>query len=239
MSNLKVRMEPASPAARSRGRLSISQLALLCLLALIAAIAALPGYFQGNWSWSDVPLVMNIHHLKSSRNPGLNLPGWSTVEQTEIQIGEHFWGVQTVEGGGESPITLFFMPQEYYRMQPQVEWTDLQGTERWKTDSHQTLTFSLPGEAGGEVKANFFRAWREQTFAVVQWYAWYHGGNSDPAHWFWADQQAQLRRQRVPWIAVCLKIPIDPLSDLDSHRPFAKSLAQTVQTALDREIFSK
>jgi cyanoexosortase B-associated protein len=232
-------MEPASPAARSRGRLSISQLALLCLLALVAAIAALPGYFQGNWSWSDVPLVMNIHHLKTSRNPGLNLPGWSTVERTEIQIGEHFWGVQTVEGGGESPITLFFMPQEYYRMQPQVEWTDLQGTERWKTDSHQTLTFSLPGKAGGEVKANFFRAWRQQTFAVVQWYAWYHGGNPDPAHWFWADQQAQLRRQRVPWIAVCLKIPIDPLSDLDSHRPFAKSLAQTVQTALDREIFSK
>jgi cyanoexosortase B-associated protein len=209
------------------------------LLALLAAIAAIPGYFQGHWQWSDVPLVMNIYYLKNVRLMGLKLPGWQMGERTDVQIGEHFWGVQTVEREGEAPVTLYFMPQEYYRMQPQVEWVDLQGVEGWKTDSPETLTFSLPGKAGSEVKANFFRAWRDQTFAVVQWYAWYQGGSPDPAHWFWADQQAQLRRQRVSWVAVCLKIPIDPLSDLNSHRAFAKSLAQTVQVTLDREVFSK
>lgn len=239
MSNLRVSSNPASHTPRSRRRLSISQLALLFLLAVVAAIAALPGYFQGNWSWSDVPLVRNIHHLKRSRNPGLNLPGWRTGQQVETQIGEHFWGIQTLEREGEAPITLFFMPQDYYRTQPQVEWTDLQGVEGWKTDSRQTFTFSLPGKPGAEVKVNFFRAWRQQTFAVVQWYAWYQGGSPNPASWFWVDQQAQLRRQRVPWIAVCLKIPIDPLSDLDDHRAFAKSLAQAVQVTLDREILSK
>ena len=240
MNKLKVSPKKNSPADQNRRTLSISQLVLLCLLALLAAIAAVPGYFHGTWQWSDVPPVMNIYYLKNLRKLGLPLPGWQMGEQAEVQIGEHFWGVQTVEQEGKTPvITIYFMPQEYYRMQPQVEWTDLQGVERWKTDSHSSLTFSLPGKAGAEVKANFFRAWREQTYAVVQWYAWHQGGNPDPAHWFWADQQAQLRGERVSWVAVCLKIPIDPLSDLNSHRDAAQSLAQTVQATLEREVFSK
>ena len=214
MSNLKVGQETASPVVKSRNFLSISQLILLCLLALLAAIAAVPGYFHGwRWPWSDVPLVMNIYYLKNVRQLGLPLPGWRMGERMEAQIGERIWGVQTFERDGQTPVTIYFMPQEYYRMQPQVEWTDLQGSQRWKTDSHQTLSFAVPGKYRAEVKANFFLARRDQTYALVQWYAWHQGGSSDPADWFWADQQAQLRGQRVPWVAVCLKIPIDPFSD--------------------------
>lgn len=230
---------PTKSFWQGRGGLSISRLVLLCLLTLLAVFAAVPGYFHGSWHWSDVPPVMNIYYLKKVRQLGLQLPGWQIGERAEVQIGEHFWGVQTIEREGQNPITIYLMPQEYYRMQPQVEWTDLKGVERWKTDSPTTLTFSLPGKADQQVNANFFRAWREQTYAVVQWYAWHQGGNPDPAHWFWADQQAQLRGGRVSWVAVCLKIPIDPLSDLNSHRIFAKSLAQMVQATLEREVFSK
>ena len=181
---------------------------------------------------------MNIYYLKNLRQLGVTIPGWQMVGRAEVQLGEHFWGIQTIEREGQPPVTLYFMPQEYYRMQPQVEWTDLQGIEKWKTDSHQTLTFSLPGKPEAQVKTNFFRAQGGQTYAVVQWYAWHQGGSPDPAHWFWADQQAQLRRHRASWVAVCFKFPIDPFSDLNSHREAAKSLAQKVQATLEREVFS-
>ena len=53
------------------------------------------------------------------------------------------------------------------------------------------------------------------------------------------DQQAQLKRQRVPWVAVSVKIPIEPLSELKDAEPLAKSLAQTIQATLDKNIFQR
>jgi cyanoexosortase B-associated protein len=88
------------------------------------------------------------------------------------------------------------------------------------------------------VKARFFRAWNQQTFAVVQWYAFNNGGHFSPANWFWQDQLAQLSDRRVPWVAVCLKIPIEPLGELKDAQSVAESLAKTVQTQLNNTVFS-
>ena len=199
---------------------------------------ALPGYFQGNWSWSDIPRVSNIHHLKSVRETGISIAGWQTTNLKEFSLGNSSWVTQTIESPGKEPITLYFLPQEYYRMEPQVEWTILQGLEGWDTDSLEKLNVPIAGSKQF-FQANFFRAWRDQTYVVVQWYAWKDGGSGNPAGWFWADQKAQPHNQRLGWIAVCLKIPIDPLSQTDSHRTFAKTIAEQVQASLDKQIFSK
>ncbi|MGF1482253.1 MAG: cyanoexosortase B system-associated protein [Cyanophyceae cyanobacterium] len=210
---------------RLKGR---SRLALALLLALLLGIAAVPGYLSGNWLWSDLPEtdLTAVRALKQ----GLSLPGWETIDQATVRIGSHQWSAQLMSNA-EQQATLFLLPQTYYRNQPEVEWMDVRGAERWKTDSSQTLQFSLPQT--NTVTAHFFRAWNQRnTFAVVQWYAWPSGGHYAPARWFWLDQQAQLKRQRVPWVAVYLKIPITPLGELEAERTQAESLAKTVQLAL-------
>jgi len=127
-----------------------------------------------------------------------------------------------------------------------------------KTDSHQRLNFSVSQSKEAQVNAHFFRAYptqfippqvlqtvepevqrmiayRQQTFAVVQWYAWATGGHPTTRQWFWVDQVAQLKRQRVPWIAVSIQIPMEPLGDLAEIQAIAESLSQTVQATLMTE----
>lgn len=214
---------------------------LLLALILTIAIGAIPGYLSGQWLWSDIPIIPPaiINSLRGLRQTGLPLPGWQMLDQAAVEIGGNSWSVQVIEKAGQEPVTLFLMPPEYYRSQPQVEWTDLNSVQRWKVADYQTLTFPAGGTRSGQITASFFRAWRNQTFAVVQWYAWPGGGHFAPARWFWLDQSAQLRRQRVPWIAVCLAIPMPPLEELKAAQPQAKSLAETVQATLEEEIFSR
>jgi cyanoexosortase B-associated protein len=71
-----------------------------------------------------------------------------------------------------------------------------------------------------------------QTVVVAQWYAFDDGGHFSTAHWFWRDQWAQLRHQRVPWVAVSLRLPVDPSSTLDDVTPQVTELSQAVQTSL-------
>ena len=74
---------------------------------------------------------------------------------------------------------------------------------------------------------------------MVQWYAFPSGGGYSNFSWFWRDQIAQLHQSRVPWIAVCLKIPIEPLANLDEVQPLAESLARQIQANLfDRSLYS-
>ena len=99
--------------------------------------------------------------------------------------------------------------------------------------SDKSAGTTKPTTASAKVEARFFRAWTQRrTVAVLQWYAWSGGGNPAPSRWFFADQLAQLRRNRVPWVAVCLQIPIEPLGDIEASRPLAESLGKVVQTAL-------
>jgi cyanoexosortase B-associated protein len=123
---------------------------------------------------------------------------------------------------------------------------DIDGLVKWQTDSYTKVQFEVekslsdksagtakPTTPSAKVEARFFRAWTQRrTVAVLQWYAWSGGGNPAPSHWFFADQLAQLRRNRVPWVGVCLQIPIEPLGDIEASRPFAESLGKIVQSAL-------
>lgn len=212
---------------------------LLLILVLLISIGNLSSYLSGKWSWTDIPKINNINQIKNLQKTGLTIPGWKTVAKEPIDIGAHTWLSQTITKDSNEPIMLLFLPQNYYLKKPEVEWVDINGTERWRTDSSQKLNFTVT--RGGkiiEVKAHIFRAWNlRQTYAVVQWYALPNGGDYSPLKWFWLDRLAQLKRDRVPWIAVCIKIPIEPLGDLEVAKPIAKSLAKTVESALLSEPF--
>jgi cyanoexosortase B-associated protein len=207
---------------------------LLLILILSIAIGNLSGYLTGHWSWMDIPKINNINQLKNLQTTGLTIPEWKTVTKEEKNIGAHTWLSQTISRDGDEQIMLLFLPQNYYLKKPEVEWVDIHGSENWKTDSFQKLNFTVaPGGKKIDVKARIFRAWNlRQTFAVVQWYAFPNGGDYSSLKWFWLDRLAQLKRNRVPWIAVCIKIPIEPLGDLEIAKPIAESLAKTVQSAL-------
>jgi cyanoexosortase B-associated protein len=211
------------------------------VLIILIFVETAPGYWQGgNWSWLDIPSVTNINQIKSLRQTGLELPDWQILQHQEVKIGGHQWLVQVMQQSQQKPVTFLLRPQNYYQDKPQVEWMDINGLERWKTDSYRRLHFTLQQEERSlRVTARLFRAWnRQQTFAVVQWYAFPHGGHYSPAQWFWQDRLAQLHRRRVSWVAVCLKIPIEPLGKLSAAESVAKSLAITVQTHLQTRTFS-
>jgi hypothetical protein len=108
------------------------------------------------------------------------------------------------------------------------------------SDSQHDLKFTIDNNSQSlDITARLFRAWNDkQTFAVVQWYARPDGGNFASSSWFWADQIAQLQDRRVPWIAVCLKIPIEPLGDLNKVEADFKAIASLVQQTLMKTAFT-
>lgn len=227
----------------------IPRIAVLCFLLILVVVGAVPGYLTGNWLWLQPPRVTNLKQLKTIRQSGLELPGWKTLRQKTATIGGHKWSIQEIEPDNAEPVRLLLLPQSDHKSQPQVEWVDINGFEQWQTDSFSKIHFvvetsrlekptgaSKPTTPDAKVEASFFRAWnRQRTMAVLQWYAWFGGGNPAPSRWFWVDQLAQLRRKRVPWVAVCLQIPIEPLGDIEASRQAAQSLAKMVQSALMAE----
>lgn len=213
---------------------------VMLLLIVTIAIAAVPGYWQGGkWAWSDLPPLTNSRQLRSLLKTGVELDGWQTLQQQEIRIGGNKWSAQAISQRESSPVVILVAPQTYYTNKPYVEWTDLQGLEKWKTDSHRQLEFTVDSDGNNnQVTTRFFRAWNRQTFAIVQWYAFPNGGHPSSINWFWRDRVAQLKQQRIPWIAVCLKIPLNPLDDIDSVESLAVSLAQQVQNSLQENTFN-
>ena len=214
---------------------------VILLLIVPLAIAAVPGYLRGGeWLWSDLPTLSNRSQMRSLLETGIVFPEWETAIQKEIRIGGKQWSAQAITNQNLSaPVILLLAPQTYYTNKPYVEWTDIQGLEKWKTDSHRQLEFMTQTTAGEtKVTARFFRAWNKQTFAIVQWYAFPNGGDPSVSSWFWRDQIAQLKGQRIPWIAVCLKIPLNPLDDLDEIEALAVSLSQHIQNSLQENTFN-
>lgn len=213
---------------------SILRLALVLFLMAVIVFGAIPGYLGNRWSWIAPPDIAHIDRIRSLLKTGLTLPGWKTFDQEEVRIGGRKWSVQVMEQEGKKPIMLLLLPQNFYLDKPEVDWMDVNGAERWKTDSYKNLNFTVQKDsARATVEARFFRAWnRRQTFAVLQWYAWLNGGHPAPARWFILDKLAQLRGDRIPWVAVTLKIPIEPLGDLEAARPEAESLAKAIQGRL-------
>jgi cyanoexosortase B-associated protein len=223
----------------------LTQVAVLLLLLLLLAIAGVPGYLTGHWQWKQPPSVTNLKQLRHIRKTGLTLPGWQKIQQTEEQIGEHKWSLQVIKKeGSQSQAILLLLPQNGPMDQPEVEWTDVNGWGRsrwgkWDVAQSRSAKFTakpstkLASNVEIQVEARFFRASTpQQTFAVLQWYAMPDGGTPSPLHWFLADQLAQWRKQRTPWVGVSILIPMELLGPVETSWPLAQSIGETVQATL-------
>jgi cyanoexosortase B-associated protein len=208
----------------------------------IASFITLPNYFTGNWSWVKELEASNIQQLRHLQQKGITLPGWQTLEQRVLQMGGHKWSVQIVAPAAladqptpEDSAILMLRPQTWRRDLPQVDWVDIDGARQWTADSHQTLRFAIaPHTPAACVTARFFRGWdQQQTYAVLQWYAWADAGHPAPSQWFWADRLTRLRNhQSMPWVAVSLLIPINPLGEITAVQPRAETLGKLIQSTL-------
>ncbi|MCG9884226.1 MAG: cyanoexosortase B system-associated protein [Cyanobacteria bacterium] len=138
-------------------------------------------------------------------------------------------------------VTISLLPMKTVTDQPQVEWSDWEGVARLQTDSQTRLSVPL-ANGKGAIAVRALRGWdkRQNTYAMAQWYAWPGGGNPSPGQWFWADRQAQLRSQRLPWVAVVLLVQTrKPLDPLDEYVPLLKDAAAAVQAALEAGPFRR
>ncbi|MEL6602352.1 MAG: cyanoexosortase B system-associated protein [Cyanobacteria bacterium J06614_10] len=226
------------------------KLMVIVALALFVAVSALPRYVS-SWPWSSPLKVQNQPALQAIRDQGLTLSGWQVDDQVKTKIGGDTWSIQQLSATDQaitsetaSTIFLLLRPQVWEADQPEVEWLDLKGSQQWETDSRQSLPIEVAinrqeNPKTVRINTDFFRAWsKDQTYAILQWYAWPTGGSPSPAGWFWADQRTQWQhRQRMPWVAVSVWLPIEPLGDITPHIAAAKSLGQSVQLALSQTVF--
>ena len=234
-------------------KIPLPQLLAFLLLLLLLLIGGVPGYFTGDWQWKQPPSVTNLKEVKQIRQTGLNLSGWETLETVERQIGGHKWLWQKIKQKNSEKISyLLLLPQNGPRDQPQTEWTEIKGFWGWNVAQSQTAEFIVKpsqthnsntsnSNTSNKVEANFFRAVlkNRQTYAVLQWYAMPDGGSPSPLKWFFADQMAQLSKQRVPWVAVNIMIPIEPLGEVKKNWSIAKSLGEQIQASLVVDSFQR
>ncbi|MFP4008604.1 MAG: cyanoexosortase B system-associated protein [Spirulinaceae cyanobacterium] len=221
-------VQPLNPPKRKLSVAAASKLAIATVLLLLVLFAALPNYLQGIGVGTQPIPVTNLQALREVNQDGLEIRGWTTREQEQISVGGNPWSFQAMEQG-EQLALLFLRPQKDTKNQPEVDWVDLSNFFN-KTRDRSLVNFTV---SNSEVKARLFQAFTErQAFAVMQWYAWETGGSPAPVDWFLADQKAQLRDRRLPWIAVNVQIPIDPLDDVASVQEEMIDLGKAVQQSL-------
>ncbi|MBE9005904.1 cyanoexosortase B system-associated protein [Fortiea sp. LEGE XX443] len=223
----------------------LTYIVVLVLLLVLLAIGGVSGYFTGRWEWKQPPPVTTLRELRKIRKTGITIPGWQTVEQTEQQVGDGKWSLQIIkQASSQTQVILLLLPQNGPKDQPEVEWTEINGWGKlrwgkWDTAQYRSVEFKVKQSQNSSlnpealVKARFFRVSTPQdTFAVLQWYAFRSGGDPSPLHWFFLDQSAQLQKHRIPWVAVSILIPMEPLGEVETTRSLAQSLGERVQTAL-------
>lgn len=205
------------------------------MLAALVCLGALPGYVSGgNWRWMAPPTVTALSELRALKKDGLQVSGWQTVDRRTSIIGDHRWVVQTITNSTQTKATVLLFPQARSIDQPQVEWTNLDGAQAWKTDSYREATFTA---SEVPVTAEFLRAWTPtQTYAVMRWYAWSSGGHPAPSRWFVADRLAQWQNRRAAWVAVAVILPIEPLDDIEKYRTSIQAISQSVQSSLMQQV---
>ncbi|MBE7384553.1 MAG: cyanoexosortase B system-associated protein [Leptolyngbya sp. SIO1E4] len=232
----------------SRGKQFV-QWGLIAVLAAIIAIATLPHYVSGQWPWSAPPKVPQINQLRTLIETPLVLPGWERTFHQEVSISGNSWSLaeyHMAEGDSAdqtSSFALLLRPQPWHDDKPGVEWVDLVGAQGWQVNDLHHLRFSVTdsNDAALQLTTRYFRGLGEDaTFAVMQWYAWPTGGHPSPGKWFWADQMRQWsQRERMPWVAVSLLLPIEPVGDIRPYSETAIAIGQAVQTSLMQSAFSK
>jgi len=215
----------------SLAKSNLPKVVLLLILIGLICFGALPGYLSGGqWRWKAPPQVTVLNQLKSLKKDGIEIPGWQSIEKTSVSIGERKWMLETLQDSTQTQATVLFLPQARSIDQPQVEWSDLDGSQSLKTDSHRQIQV-------GSITVEFLRAWTpRQTYAVMRWYAWEDGGHPAPFWWFIRDRTLQWQNRRAAWIAVNISLPIEPLDDIEPHRNKLESLVQTVQSTLTNQV---
>jgi cyanoexosortase B-associated protein len=217
--------------------LSRAKLILLIVLTAIVLLTAAPSYLSQKWRWTSPLALDNLPQLKAIKQSGVDVPGWTTTLGQGTSIGEHQWFAQDLRQE-QQVATVLLLPQTSPKLQPQGEWADIEGVERWQTDSMQTL--QLQSKLQPTFAPRFFRAWtKTKTYAVVQWYAQSNGGTAQPGQWYIADRLAQWQQRRVPWVAVSIQMPIPPLDDLSKYRSNAEAIAKAVQTGVSQKAFGR
>ncbi|MGD1715849.1 cyanoexosortase B system-associated protein [Dapis sp. BLCC M172] len=226
----------------------LSKVILLVFFLIVLVVGAVPGYITGKWSWENTAQMSNFRDLKQIREDGLTISDLITISHQKLLIADHKWLLQEVKQNNQSIFLLLLTPNGP-RDQPQVEWMDINGFNRWKTDSHQRVKFTLEIAGNGNgttdsqkqssnIEARFFRGWtNKQTYAVLQWYAWPGGGSPEPGDWFWKDRSAMISKKRVPWVAVNILFPVEPLADIDPYLSQLISIGQKIQASLMTEAF--
>lgn len=207
---------------------------LVIALAAIATLTWIPAISSGEWPWQQSKKTYNGESIQSLKAQSLPLPGWRVQSHGTVNINGQPWGLG--EYGRDTPgdinrFGLLLRPQPWHEDKPGVEWIDLQGAQRWQAAEPTTIRLNLDAQG---VRARYFQARTEQqTLLVLQWYAWPGGGDFATSRWFWKNQLSQWQLGRhTPWIAVCLLIPINPLSNFQDHMNSAIQVGETVQTAL-------
>jgi cyanoexosortase B-associated protein len=217
----------------------INRLILLIFFVCLIVIGTLAGYFQGEEpKWSHLVYLDNNHIKKlfAVKETGLSVPGWEIKEKTKVTISDKDWLVQEMVKN-EQQVILFLLPQTYYKDHPGVEWTDLNNLRGWKSDSYQKMKFKT--DNGNTVEGLFLRSWNpQQTFAVLEWYAWKSGGSFAPKKWFWNDLMAQLKQDRAVWAAVCVRIPIKPLGNISSVSQQMENIAKEIHKTLQKDLLT-
>ncbi len=146
------------------------------------------------------------------------------------------WSVQQLTQTDDSTpqqMILFLKPQGQAKDQPEVEWIDLTGAQKWQTSHQRRLRM-------GSLVVDTLRAWTDrQTFAVAQWYAMPDSGHPAPYHWFWRDQKYQWNRgERLPWVAVSVLVPMAPLGEVSLVYSDLEHLSQLVQASIEETVFA-
>ncbi|NEQ45422.1 MAG: cyanoexosortase B system-associated protein [Leptolyngbya sp. SIOISBB] len=220
---------------------SIVQWGLVVVLTALVAIAVLPNYFSGQWPGSNELPVPHIAQLRGLLTEPLEVPGWESTFHQEVNIGRNRWTIAEYRRSGvngeDESFGLLLRPQQAGDQQPEVEWVDLQGAQSWQVDNRHAVPWlveSPTADASVKITTRYLRGIDERnTFAVMQWYAWPSGGHFAPGKWFWADQAQQWQHsQRLPWVAVSILLPIDPVGDIRTHTAAITEIAQSVQQGL-------
>lgn len=226
------------------------KLAALIFLLVMVTVGAAPGYLQGNWRWTWVSPITNLQELREVRQTGIEVPNWITSDRGERLVGSKKWAAQQIypasddnntESDGDraaqsNALQVMLLPLLSDKDQPQVEWSDWAGMVGITTDSERFV--DLQASTGGQ-RATFtvrlLRGWMEDntTLVMAQWYAWPGGGSPRPSDWFWADRGSQIRRHRLPWIAVNMVMETErPLDELADYQDLLIDAAIDVQTGL-------
>jgi cyanoexosortase B-associated protein len=226
--------QPPAPATLSLPMRWV-QLGLVALMMVMLVAVMAPGYLKGQWPWVVAPQLTStdLAALHTLRDEGLEIPNWQRQQHQVVTLNRQDWSVNeytTLDAATPSQqMVLLLHPQPWHSNQPQVEWVDLAGVQNWRIERRKSLALGSES-APLPVRANLLQVRNDQqTFAVLQWYAWPGGGHPAPRRWFWVNQRSQLATHTLtPWVAVTVLAPIPPLADLSTYQPWMAELGGQV-----------